>query len=58
MSKLLVSFSGGETSAYMIDFIKRNLAYDDVVYTFANTGLEHERTLEFVRRVGEYHQIY
>jgi hypothetical protein len=57
MSKLLVSFSGGETSAYMIDFIKRNLSYDRVEYVFANTGLEHEKTLEFVQKVAEYHQI-
>lgn len=57
MSKLLVSFSGGETSAYMIDFIKRNLVYDEVIYTFANTGLEHEKSLEFVQKVAEYHQI-
>lgn len=57
MSKLSVSFSGGETSAYMIDFIKQNLSYDEVVYTFANTGLEHKKTLEFVKKVGEHHKI-
>jgi hypothetical protein len=57
ISKLLVSFSGGETSAYMIDFIKRNLSYDRVEYVFANTGLEHEKTLEFVQKVADYHQI-
>jgi len=57
MSKLLVSFSGGETSAFMIDFIKKNLSYDRVEYVFANTGLEHEKTLEFVQKVAEYHQI-
>lgn len=57
MSNLLVSFSGGETSAYMIDYIKKNLAYDQVEYVFANTGLEHEKTLEFVQKVAEYHQI-
>lgn len=57
MSNLLVSFSGGETSAYMIDFIRRNLSYDRVEYVFANTGLEHEKTLEFVQKVADYHQI-
>jgi 3'-phosphoadenosine 5'-phosphosulfate sulfotransferase (PAPS reductase)/FAD synthetase len=57
ISKLLISFSGGETSAYMIDFIERNLSYDQVEYVFANTGLEHEKTLEFVEKVADYHQI-
>ena len=56
-NRLLVSFSGGETSAYMIDFIKRNLSYDQVEYVFANTGLEHEKTLEFVEKITDYHQI-
>lgn len=57
VKNLLVSFSGGETSAYMIDFIKRNLSYDRIEYVFANTGLEHEKTLEFVQKVADYHQI-
>lgn len=55
--KILVSFSGGETSAYMIDFIRKNLSYDRVEYVFANTGLEHEKTLEFIRKVADYHKI-
>jgi hypothetical protein len=41
----------------MIDFIKQNLSYDRIEYVFANTGLEHEKTLEFVQKVAEYHQI-
>jgi hypothetical protein len=59
-SKLLVSFSGGETSAYMIDYISKNpsyMQYDQIEYVFANTGLEHEKTLEFVQKVADYHQI-
>jgi 3'-phosphoadenosine 5'-phosphosulfate sulfotransferase (PAPS reductase)/FAD synthetase len=57
VSKLLVSFSGGETSAYMIEYIKQNLSYDQVEYVFTNTGLEHEKTLEFVQKVAKYHKI-
>lgn len=57
MKNLLVSFSGGETSAYMIDFIHKNIEYDQIEYIFANTGLEHEKTLEFVQKVADYHQI-
>jgi hypothetical protein len=56
-NNLLVSFSGGETSAYMINYIKKNLSYDRIEYVFANTGLEHEKTLEFVQKVADYHQI-
>ena len=47
--KLAISFSGGRTSAYMTHRILRE--YKDtheIVVTFANTGLEHEKTLEFV----------
>ena len=49
MKNLLVSFSGGETSAFMAQWIKTHLddVYDDIVFVFANTGLENEQTLEF-----------
>jgi len=52
MSKnLRVCFSGGKTSAYMTYKILNNLdklPYDNVVVLFANTGQEHDKTLEFV----------
>lgn len=48
---LKVSFSGGKTSAYMAWLIKKYLSpFFEIVYTFANTGLEDERTLIFVDR--------
>lgn len=49
LPKLLLSFSGGRTSAYMTWRLlrERNLAHDMRVI-FANTGLEDERTLRFV----------
>lgn len=52
MSKnLLVSFSGGETSAFMTKWLSYNYKkynYKNIVCVFANTGLENEQTLEFV----------
>lgn len=47
--KYHVSFSGGRTSAYMTKLLLDNWSdrYDFIV-TFANTGLEHPKTLEFI----------
>ncbi|MFK5892274.1 MAG: phosphoadenosine phosphosulfate reductase family protein [Pseudomonadota bacterium] len=48
---ILVSFSGGRTSAYMCKWLLDNKSRDfDLHFVFANTGLEHEKTLEFVDR--------
>ena len=51
-----LSFSGGRTSAYML--YKTLEAHDGVlpeetVVAFANTGMEHPATLDFVRDCGE-----
>lgn len=53
---LLVSFSGGETSAFMAQWIKKHLddVYDEIVFVFANTGLENEKTLDFVKKCDDY----
>ena len=46
---LVVLFSGGRTSAYMSLWIKRNWSHKyNIKFVFANTGQEHEKTLEFV----------
>lgn len=54
MKKLFISFSGGRTSAYMT--YKILTEYKDqyeCVVLFANTGQEHEKTLEFIRQCDE-----
>jgi len=59
IKRLKISFSGGETSAYMLIWAKYNLfhKYDEVVVTFANTSQENEQTLEFVDRVSKHWEI-
>lgn len=56
---LLVSFSGGETSAFMAQWISRNLSYKykRVVYVFANTGLENTETLLFVDKCSDHFNL-
>lgn len=53
--KYQISFSGGKTSAFMTKMLIDNFSdqYDFIV-TFANTGLEHEKTLEFVNNCDKY----
>lgn len=53
--KYHISFSGGRTSAYMTKKILDNWSdkYDFIV-TFANTGLEHPKTLEFINNCDKF----
>jgi len=56
--KILVSFSAGETSAYMAYFLKKN--YSDkyeFIYVFANTGEENEETLIFAKKCDEHFNL-
>ena len=53
MKKLLISFSGGRTSAFMCKLILEHPKYSNFekLFVFANTGKEREETLEFVDKV-------
>ena len=48
--RLAISFSGGRTSAVMTKLcLEKYNATHEIVVTFANTGCEHNATLDFVR---------
>lgn len=60
MKNLLVSFSGGETSAFMAQWLNNHYekyGYENIVFVFANTGLENEETLEFVERCDRHFKL-
>ena len=52
---LVVSFSGGETSAYMLKYCIETMKdfYNDMHIVFSNTGQENEETLVFVDKVSK-----
>ena len=52
VENLVISFSGGETSAYLCWWMVNNREKycDNLHVVFANTGQEHVKTLEFVDR--------
>lgn len=52
--RLLVSFSGGRTSALMTHRLLCDRTHDEIVVVFANTGQEHWRTLEFVHACDKH----
>lgn len=55
-NKVLISFSGGETSAYMTqELFKQFKGFRDMIVVFANTGEENEATLQFVDKCDKYY---
>lgn len=49
--KLLISFSGGETSGFMAQWILNHKKDEyEIICVFANTGQENEETLEFIEK--------
>ncbi|PWN67624.1 hypothetical protein [Chryseobacterium oncorhynchi] len=53
--KGLISFSGGETSGFMLWWLLENKSNEyDFTILYANTGRENDATLEFVKNCAEY----
>ena len=50
--QVVVSFSGGRTSAYLV-WLTKHLGMN-AKYVFMDTGAEHPKTYEFVRNVARY----
>lgn len=56
--RILVSISGGRTSAMMAVLIKKLYsATHEIIYVFANTGKEREETLRFLDKVDKYFRL-
>lgn len=56
---IFISFSGGESSAYLLLRVLRTYSKDqyNILVCFANTGDENEETLRFVYRMQIYYDI-
>lgn len=51
---LIISFSGGRTSGYLTyEMLKQKDQWKDIIVIFANTGQEHEKTLEFINKCDQ-----
>jgi 3'-phosphoadenosine 5'-phosphosulfate sulfotransferase (PAPS reductase)/FAD synthetase len=57
--KHIVSFSGGRTSAYLVYLMEQKRINEgfDVEYVFMDTGIEHEKTYEFIKKCVDYFKI-
>lgn len=53
---ILIAVSGGRSSAYMAYHIHTSPKYADCnkLYTFANTGMEHPKTIDFLKNIEKY----
>jgi 3'-phosphoadenosine 5'-phosphosulfate sulfotransferase (PAPS reductase)/FAD synthetase len=52
--KHMVSFSGGRTSAYLCHLMIEKFGRENVDFVFMDTGAEHPKTYEFIKKCNEY----
>ena len=50
MKQIIVSFSGGKTSAFMTYKLIQQYGKENITCIFANTGAEHPETLDFIHK--------
>lgn len=59
MKKLLVTVSGGRSSAYMAIKMHREYQHKfDMYFIYANTGQEHPKTIEFIKNIRNHFGIH
>lgn len=51
--KKVVSFSGGRTSAYLCHLMIEKFGRENVDIVFMDTGFEHPRTYDFIRKCAK-----
>jgi len=55
--RIAVSFSGGRSSALMCELLLKNTPNVEKIFVFMNTGQEHWKTLEFVKKCDEHYGL-
>lgn len=55
--KKVVSFSGGRTSAYLCKVMIDNFGRDNVDFIYMDTGAEHPKTYDFIRKVNSHFNL-
>ena len=55
--RIAVSFSGGRSSAVMAAKIREAYPNHEIKFIFMNTGQEHPKTIEFVKKCDEYFKL-
>lgn len=53
----VVSFSGGRTSAYLCKVMIDHFGRENVDFIFMDTGAEHPKTYEFIRKVNQHFDL-
>ena len=53
MMRKVVSFSGGRTSAYLCKLMIEKFGRENVHFIYMDTGAEHSKTYEFIRKVND-----
>lgn len=54
---IVSSLSGGSTSAYMAALLIDKYGKENIKFVFANTGMEHPKTYEFIKNFVDYFKI-